>query len=163
LKYIIQLSDYINLVLIQFVIFVGGVCVFLGILNVVNRAVIHYALPWVSVLLRYLLIWLAFLGATILVKKDIWIRVDFIVSRLEYRKKILFDFLYYLILFVFSLLVLIKGIDLSFQSCIRNQIIATLNISQTWLYLSAPLAGLIMLIHLLALICQLVLNFRKKN
>jgi len=156
LRYLTQLSNYINLLVTNVVILIAILCVVLGGVNVVNRSLIHYSLPWTGVLTRYLLIWLTFLGVTILVKKNNWIRIDFLVSKLDFKKQVFFNFIYYFILFVFSSVLLIKGIDLILMSAIRNQEIPTLYISQLWLYLSAPLAGFIILIHLFVLVWQLI-------
>lgn len=66
-------------------VFITGIIIFMSLillLQIVSRFLVFMPLPWSQELLQYLNIWLVFLGASVAVKEQAHIKIDFVVVAL---------------------------------------------------------------------------------
>ena len=56
----------------------------LVVLQVVFRFFIHYSIAWSEELSRFLGVWLVFFGATLAVKEESHLGIDFLINRFPY-------------------------------------------------------------------------------
>ncbi|MBW2308946.1 MAG: TRAP transporter small permease [Deltaproteobacteria bacterium] len=150
-KYVGLISKHLNSISIILLSILAAVSILVGGFNVINRALLHYPLPWVDALIRYSLIWIIFLGFPVLVKKMKLISVDVFVSRLNRRAARFFNLLSYISICIFSVVVLIQGCKILSLPIVKLQTVATLGISKVWIYSSIPIGFAITLIHLIVL------------
>ena len=82
---ILEFFDFIDSLIKKICIFLAGLMVLTVVLQVVCRYVLQSSLLWTEELSRYLLIWLAFLGGSSLVRLQENMFVDFFVNKLPPR------------------------------------------------------------------------------
>lgn len=115
------------------------------IIQVFLRYLFLYSLSWSEEVARYLMIWVAFLGASLALKKGFHIGVEFVVSRIPERIRqwvnlvAKFSILFFLVFFT------IGGFRVSWA--VRDQDSPALLFSMAYAYLSAPVGGLFMIIQ----------------
>jgi TRAP-type C4-dicarboxylate transport system permease small subunit len=118
-----------------------------GVTIIINRSIIHYPIAWGDSLMRYSLVWIAFLGSTILLKEGKLISIDAIVLHLSFEMRQILSILSCFITILFLLIIFLKGVELTLKPEIKAQTVATLGISVAWIYLSIPFSAVIALIH----------------
>lgn len=130
-------------------------------LQVIARYVLVTPLPWTEELSRFLLVWVAFLGAASVTRRKLHITVEFLSSKLPPFAGHLVNVVTY-ILIIFFLAVVFWGTIVMFRSSwpMYAGTIAWLRIS--WVYLGAVLGTGFMLLyvighlfHEIVLVCSL--------
>jgi TRAP-type C4-dicarboxylate transport system permease small subunit len=117
------------------------------ILQVFLRYLFLFSLSWSEEVARYLMIWASFLGASLAVKYGFHIGVEFVVNQIpERRRKIItlaakVSMLFFLVFFT------IGGFQVAWA--VRDQDSPALLFSMFFAYVSAPVGGIFMIIHLL--------------
>jgi TRAP-type transport system small permease protein len=117
------------------------------ILQVFLRYLFLFSLSWSEEVARYLMIWASFLGASLAVKYGFHIGVEFVVNQIpEKRRKIIMlaakvSMLFFLVFFT------IGGFQVAWA--VRDQDSPALLFSMFFAYVSAPVGGIFMIIHLL--------------
>ena len=154
MRYLVIISAHINTISKWAIFLLAAVSTVVGGLNVLNRSLIHYPIPWVDALIRYSLIWIVFLGFPVLVKEKKLISVDVIASHFSGRSSKFFHLLSYFSILIFSLIVLIKGWEIMTLPIVKSQTVATLGISKFWIYASIPTGFILTLLHLAVLFSE---------
>jgi C4-dicarboxylate transporter DctQ subunit len=117
------------------------------IAQVFLRYLFLFSLSWSEEVARYLMIWASFLGASLAVKYGFHIGVEFVVNQIpEKRRKMIMlaaklSMLFFLIFFT------IGGFQVAWA--VRDQDSPALLFSMFFAYVSAPVGGIFMIIHLL--------------
>ena len=118
----------------------GGLVVLMSLLvldvlwQVASRYILRSPSSFTDELARYLLIWVALIGAAYATGKNMHLAIDILL---------LHRFIYLLIL-VFALLVMVVGgIRLVYISFALGQLAATLQVSLAYVYISLPVSGLL--------------------
>ena len=115
------------------------------IIQVFLRYIFSYSLSWSEEVARYLMIWVAFLGGSLALKKGLHIGVELVVTRLDPGVKRWVVFFSQLLIFLFLVFLTIGGIELTWA--VRDQSSPALLFSMSLAYLSAPVGGLFMAIQ----------------
>lgn len=114
---------------------------------VLARYVFRYTPAWGDQLALVLMVWIALLTATIGVRYDTHIKVTLIEGILSPKVLKILDGIIEILMVIFAIFMIIEGSKLTQLS--SHNIITGLNIKSSWLYVSIPFCGLIMLIQLL--------------
>jgi len=115
------------------------------IIQVFLRYIFSYSLSWSEEVARYLMIWVAFLGGSLALKKGLHIGVELLVTRLHQGLKRWVLLFSQLLIFLFLVYLTIGGIKLAWA--VRDQSSPALLFSMSLAYLSAPVGGLFMAIQ----------------
>jgi TRAP-type C4-dicarboxylate transport system permease small subunit len=115
------------------------------IIQVFLRYIFSYSLSWSEEVARYLMIWVAFLGGSLALKKGLHLGVELVVSRLHQGVKRWVLLFSQLLIFLFLLSLTIGGTTLTWA--VRDQSSPALLFSMSLAYLSAPVGGLFMAIQ----------------
>ena len=116
------------------------------IVQVFYRYVLNTGISWAEELSKMLLIWLLFLGFSIVFYEKIIIRVDFFINKIKKRKISSYFKIYHLLLsMIFFILLIVYGID---YTIFGKRLISTMmGIRKFWIFLAVPVGGLLLLIQ----------------
>jgi len=155
-----QLSCFISQITKYLIMFIFSSMVVVVILQVFFRYVVQASLSWSEELSRYFFVWIIFLAASICFKKDDHIAIEFFLFRLSpnvqrYIRGIIkcaeLGFVVILIYYGFKVV-----------NVVKYQISPAAGISMSVVYLSLPISGTLMLIHLIAFL-KLKDKFQEKD
>jgi len=122
------------------------------IIQVFMRYLFLYSLSWSEEVARYLMIWVAFLGASLALKYGFHIGIEFVITRIPEKARVHVNLLAKLSILVFLIFFTIGGFQVSWA--VRDQDSPALLFSMGYAYLSAPVGGVFMIIHLLNSLVQ---------
>jgi TRAP-type transport system small permease protein len=143
---------YVDLVFKVLITVVLCALVFTVGANVFGRFVLNYSLPWADELSRYLFIWLIFVGAALAYFRGEHISVEFLVNKLPRRGIHALHLLRDLV--VLGLLaLLLRGAVPIIQATMGDRS-ALLGVPLWWVYLSVPVAAVLMVAMCLYSIVQ---------
>jgi len=114
------------------------------LIQVVGRE-LGIAPPWTEELSRYLMIWIALLGAAVIVRESGHIGIDIFIGLVKNRiaKQVIFA-LSYICTILVGIIMLYYGIYVTMQNF--GQISPALRISFSWVYMSLPISGVLVVI-----------------
>ncbi|MCR9288316.1 MAG: TRAP transporter small permease [Bacteroidetes bacterium] len=123
-----------------------GVIVSLMLIAIVFRYVLNSSLYWSDEIVRYLFVWLTFLGAAIAIRDKAHIRVDFFANKLPFRFRKIVKRLDDVLLLSFLLFITIGGFIWVFQ--LSGSYSPALSLPLNWLFYAAlPTTSLIAFIY----------------
>lgn len=136
---------YLCIFMVLFVLFIIS-------FQVVCRYVFASPLPWPDEVCTNMLVWITFLGACVVTRREQNIKITFFVERLPRRwQGWLFLFLDVLIgIFLFCILL---G-SVSVFKKLGDILLPVTQISLNWVFLAVPVSACIMLIHLIPSVCR---------
>jgi len=111
------------------------------------RYALNHSIFWSEELARFLLVWLTFLGASVVYYRGAHASVDFLYQRVGARSQRAMNILVYLLSLAFFLVMIVYG--WRFAHFIRLQVSAALNLPKWIPHSIIPLSGLILTIHAL--------------
>ena len=117
-----------------------------GFLQVFFRVFLKNPLAWSEEACRYLFIWSMMLGAILVAAENGHFRVDFLVSKLPKALQKITTGLSYLMIAVFSLIIIYYGYKLMISNTTR--VSPALGIRMMYIYLIFPINGILVLLHL---------------
>lgn len=117
----------------------------LGIATVFFRFVLESSLAFPDELIRYLFIWLIFLGAAIALRRNAHAAIGILVEYLPAPLKRGAVMLASLASAVFFAVLIVKGIELTNR--VGPQISPALEISMAWVYAAVPVSGVFLLVY----------------
>ncbi len=115
------------------------------IVQVFLRYIFSFSLSWSEEVARYLMIWVAFLGGSLALKKGLHIGVEFLLVRVSSRTRRWVSILSKMFILIFLIYLTIGGIKITWA--VRDQSSPALLFSMAYAYLSAPVGGLLMAIQ----------------
>jgi TRAP-type C4-dicarboxylate transport system permease small subunit len=137
-----RLAEWAMAVLIAAMVLITG-------LAIAGRFIFSYSLFWSDELTRFLLIWISFLGMSVGVRRGAHPGIDSLVIRLSPRAaRIVLICAAGLSLLFFALMVVYGGV-LALRTWPQRS--PSMGLRMTMPYLAVPVAGLLMLIHGIAL------------
>jgi TRAP-type C4-dicarboxylate transport system permease small subunit len=129
--------NFLDGIVRKLVVVISGLMTVTIILQVLTRYLLKNPLPWTEELARYLMIWMAFIGASCVIKKWDNIYVDFFINLLKKKSR--------KITLLIQKFVILGLLIYSFYLCITvfpkvsaNQTAAALGVSMMW-----PQSGMI--------------------
>jgi len=129
--------------------FLGGLCFSLSLIlmfyEVVSRYIFNFSVYWSEELVRYLIIWSMFIGASMIIKTDGHIAISFFVDKLSERRKTIANQLNNLFCLIYSIFLLYTGWLLVNEAYIAKNISDSRMETPMWIpYLILPLGGLLL-------------------
>jgi C4-dicarboxylate transporter DctQ subunit len=117
--------------------------------NVIMRYAFNSGLYWAEELVRYIVIYIVFIGTSIAVSRKAHINVDLYMNLKKKWKRDAFDFFNDLASICFSLFMLVVGIAIIIDQKDMGQTSTALEIPMYLVYLAMPIGGGLMLIRYL--------------
>jgi len=112
------------------------------IVQVFLRYVFSFSLSWSEEVARYLMIWVAFLGGSLALKKGLHIGVEFLLTRLSLGARRRVSLFSKITILLFLIYLTIGGLKITWA--VRDQSSPALLFSMAYAYLSAPVGGFFM-------------------
>ena len=110
--------------------------------GVFTRYVMGDQARWTEELARFLMVWLAFLGAALAYTREQHLGVDILVARMEPKARRIALLVEHAVVFLFALLVLgFGGGELFRERYASGQTMPALGILKAWQYFCLPLSG----------------------
>lgn len=125
-------------------------------INVFLRYLFNSSIVWAEEYIRYSMIWITFVGASVCFRRGVHVGVEFIFTLIPRQATRLLRLLLTLLSIVFMALLFKYGLDLTLFSFDTNQISAALQIPLGWIYMAIPAGALLSIIHLLIISIQLI-------
>lgn len=112
--------------------------------NVVLRYVFNSGFVWAEELVRYQIVWLVFIGASVAARKGIHIGVDAIVQLMPAPAQKVMRTAVYLLCILFCGLLLFYGVELMLQTRAFNQRTPAMQAPFWWAQLAIPVGAALM-------------------
>ena len=124
--------------------------------QIVMRYAFNMAPSWSEELVRFLFVWLSFLGAGMGVRDKIHIGVDVVIRLLPPGAQRLAAMLVALIIFLFGTFLIVAGWDVVLMT--HGQPSPALSLPMSYVYLALPAMGVLMLVYSLDALRELLKN-----
>lgn len=136
-KIIDKIQEFVCFLLFFGMVAVGGVSVF-------SRFVLNLSITWAEEAIRFLCIWLTFVGAALTVRKDGHVSIDIFISLIKNNK---LRAIYYCVSRVIGIifLIVIFPASVTLVQKTGNSMAAAIKISWKWIYLAVPVGIINML------------------
>ena len=130
-------------------------------LGVFFRFVLNNSLPWTEEVAKFVMVWLAFIGAPVVLREGGHIAIDFIPTRLPKRLGFALLTIIQLVVMVVLAVLVFQGWALAWNA--RPQIAATVDISLFYIFLAVPIGSALMLIVSLELLLRQAASIRSPD
>jgi C4-dicarboxylate transporter, DctQ subunit len=130
--------------------FLGGTVFFTSLLlliNVIMRYIFNSAIYWAEELVRYLMVWVIFVGGSQVAKHEGHIAVDILYRAVSVRAKLFLDYLVNVIAIIFCLILAYYSFLQVMHVYSSHQISPALELPMWLVYLSIPLGSILMVIR----------------
>ncbi len=143
-----RIRSVIDKVLELFLVVIMGAMVLAVLWQVFSRFILHDPSPYTEELVRFLLIWLALLGAAYAVSKRLHLAIDYFTLKFKGRQKIYSGLFIDTGIFLFALFVMtVGGLNLVIMTLTMNHVSAVLGLKMGYVYLVLPLSGILILFY----------------
>lgn len=126
-------------------------------IQIVGRNILKISTPWTEELARYLLIWLTFLGAPVVLYRGEHLMVDLFYSKFPTKVRQFVHLFADLLILAFCLYLLINGAELCMDPKIQRFLSPAMGIPRVWVYAALPVGSALLILFDLADIVQTVL------
>lgn len=130
----------------------------LVIIQILFRFVIKTPLHWSEELARYLMIYIVFLGVSLVLRKQRMISIEFVSEAISVSKRRILKIIVLIIVIVFSLILLVQGINILER--VNGQTSAGLGIRMSIPYAAIPIGAALLVMNAVANILEF---FMKKE
>ncbi len=132
--------------------------------QVFTRFVLKNPSSYTEELARFLLIWVALLGASYAMGRKLHLAIDIVVERLKGKPRALAELASLFLIFLFACVVMvIGGARLVFVTLTLDQTSAALQIKLGYLYLVLPLSGLLIMFYTAAYFAETLSGRREAS
>ena len=140
-----KITKYIDKTLAKFLIALMALMVLAVTWQVVTRFLMHDPSSFTEEAARFLLIWIGLLGAAWALRTRAHLGIDILTHRLTGLRKQITDISVYVIIILFSILIMIiGGTRLVLLTLKLNHLSASMGIKMGYIYTVIPLSGLLM-------------------
>ncbi|MGY4688593.1 TRAP transporter small permease [Salibacterium sp. K-3] len=126
--------------------------------NVVLRYGFAANTSWANELIRYMMIWITFIGMAICFRRGLHVGIDFILDYLSKRVTRIVQLVVNVLSILFLVFLGYFGMELVLFSMNTGQITPSLEIAIYWIYLIIPIGCLLSIVHIITLSIQLLLG-----
>ena len=140
-----KILDVSETVLMAVCIVMFAVMVGLGIATVVFRFLLDSSLAFPDELIRYLFIWLIFLGSAVALRRNAHAAIGVLVEYLPTLLKRALVMLATLASAFFFIVLIVKGTELTMR--VGPQISPALEVSMAWVYAAVPVSSVFLLVY----------------
>lgn len=132
-------NDAAMRILKYLIILVVGIIAVIMMCAVFWRYVLDNSLPWSEEISKYLMVWLAFLGAPVALRQANHINIDILMKSFPPRGEQFFHLIINLVIITTMGIVLIKGIQ--FAQLGARQVASSIQISMVYMYIAVPVGS----------------------
>jgi C4-dicarboxylate transporter DctM subunit len=112
--------------------------------QVLSRYFLGFSVYWAEELVRYLIIWSNFIGASMIIMKDEHISVSYFLDKFKDQHKILINQFTNILNLIYSAMLAYTGAILVFEACMSKYVSDSRMETPMWIpYIILPLAGLL--------------------
>lgn len=129
-------------------------------INIILRFFFSAGISWTEEFIRYAIIWITFIGASICFRRGIHVGIDVLIDYLPGKSKKTLSMIINLLAIVFMIFLIKYGFDLVLFSKGTGQLSPALQVPMFWVYLAIPIGALLSLIHLFIQTFEMIRNFR---
>ncbi len=130
-------------------------------MQVFFRYVLNNSLQWSEELGVYLMIWMVFLGSSVLMKNLEHVSINVLIKRLPYGMMVFLTFFMRILILLFLGIVIFYGFKVFGSGFTGSS--PSIGFSTKWVKLAIPVGGILMGIDTIQLIVKEVGHFAKKN
>lgn len=141
-----KITSFLELISKYFLTASLGIMTVITLIEVFRRYFLGLSFPWAEELVRYLLIWVTFVGGSIAFKKGTLVFMDLFINYLSKRKKQILHIIMNLIVISFLVIILVLSIDYTFSPSIMLQKSTGLKLPMFIPYLAIPTGFMLMII-----------------
>lgn len=118
-------------------------------INIVLRYFFNSNTTWAYEFIRYAMIWITFVGASVCFGKGLHVGIDFFLEYLSERFRRMVVIFVYLVSLLLMGFLIAYGWELVMFSLKTGQITPSLQIKMYWVYLAIPVGATLSVIHLI--------------
>lgn len=142
---------FIDLIRSILIVVFFSVIIIVCFVNVVFRYTQWFrSLTWAEEVLRYLNVWVIFLGASVVTKNGSHLAMQFFLQFLQEKHRILITKIIYIMILIFLVIFIVFGTQKTIQNI--EQLGQDFPITIAWFYLAIPVGSLYMFIDLLLIL-----------
>ena len=136
-RWLDNIEEYILLVLFPLMVIVVFVATCVRYLTVMS-------LPWAEEVARYSMVWIAYIGASLGIKRNAHLGVEAVLLRLPQGTRKYFDYLRYLIIILFNVLIAYYTFQIIQSQISTEQVSPSLRIPMWFAYGAVPVGAVLM-------------------
>ncbi|AGA68041.1 TRAP-type C4-dicarboxylate transport system, small permease component [Desulfitobacterium dichloroeliminans LMG P-21439] len=121
-------------------------------LNILYSAIAGTTVPWASEITQYIMVWVIFIGASLLMRSTGHVTMDLIARFISKKVVLYLDVFIYTIVCVFLAYLSYIGWNMTLDVYMTGQSMSTINASMAWVYLGFPVGVFLMAINALKLV-----------
>ncbi|ACL19840.1 Tripartite ATP-independent periplasmic transporter DctQ component [Desulfitobacterium hafniense DCB-2] len=121
-------------------------------INILYSAVSGSTLPWAAEITQYIMVWVIFIGASLLMRSTGHVTMDLIARFIPKKTVLYLDIFIYAVVCAFLTYLVYIGWNMTLDVYSTGQTMTTLNASMVWVYLGFPVGVLLMAINALKLV-----------
>ncbi len=129
-------------------------------INIILRFFFSAGISWTEEFIRYTIIWITFIGASICFRRGIHVGIDVLIDYLPEKGKKTLNFIINIMAIALMVCLIKFGYDLVIFSKSTGQLTPALQIQMFWVYLAIPIGALLSLIHLMIQTYEMIRNFK---
>lgn len=138
-----------------------AIMAFVTVLEVVRRYIFGLSYPWAEELVRYLLVWVTFVGGSVAFKTGNMVLLDLVINYLSDKNKNILAMITNTVSLAFLAYLFHYSVRYTFSSVIIDQISTGLGVSMLYAYLSVPLGFGLMIVFSINNYSVLINNLKK--
>lgn len=147
MKYYSKLLDLIeNVVKAVLVLFLGAMCL-IAFVEVFRRYLFNSSFTWADELCRYLMVWVTFLGATLLFRKRRLVKFDFGHDKLPPRALAVMTLGAHVIAMAFVIFLFVRSWNFNFSRVMMSQHSIGTSLPMSVIYFTVPLCFGLMVLY----------------
>ncbi len=149
-RWLDHIEEYLLLVLFPLMVIVVFVATCVRYLTVMS-------LPWAEEVARYSMVWIAYIGASLGIKRNSHLGVEAVLLLLPKGSKIFFDYFRYVVIILFNVLVAYYAFQIIQSQIATEQVSPSLRIPMWFAYGAIPVGSVLMALRC----CQMLAQIRK--
>ena len=149
-RWLDHIEEYLLLVLFPLMVIVVFVATCVRCLTVMS-------LPWAEEVARYSMVWIAYIGASLGIKRNSHLGVEAVLLLLPKGSKIFFDYFRYVVIILFNVLVAYYAFQIIQSQIATEQVSPSLRIPMWFAYGAIPVGSVLMALRC----CQMLAQIRK--
>ena len=149
-RWLDHIEEYLLLVLFPLMVIVVFVATCVRYLTVMS-------LPWAEEVARYSMVWIAYIGASLGIKRNSHLGVEAVLLLLPKGSKIFFDYFRYVVIILFNVLVAYYAFQIIQSQIATEQVSPSLRIPRWFAYGAIPVGSVLMALRC----CQMLAQIRK--
>lgn len=139
-------------------IIIGGLMVLVVLVGTISRYVFNNPLLWTEEAARYLMIWMALVGASITLKRREHVGIEFLISKFRPVIRLIIKLITDVFILYFLYILTKEGYIMALEA--KGQLSPALRISMFWPLLSVPVMGIFTAVQL---VLQMVIDVAEKG